>query len=654
MTQDTVADARTMPDADEGSVGPSPQWRRLGVLGLAAFALATCLVGLRDGPALGDHECINALAARQALVSGHWLIPYLGDTPRIRKPPLGIWLIAAASYAVDGPTASPPVSEYAARLPSAIAAWGTVLLVYWLGRQMYGYRAGLTGGFISAGCVGTILYAHSAQVDMVLAFFTTLSFACFWRGALHSEPNRWSMVGFYAAFALAMMAKAPLPLVTVGLALAVYWFVAAPLLTVLDSGPRASRGLLRNLAGAGWKQFRRLPDLWIVPGIILFLVLAGAWPVYVYAHIDRALTLWRFEYLDRFTGDMTDRSHPLWYYVPILFGLTAPFLLSLPEAAAATFLPRYHAYRKGLAFAFTWAIVGTCFLSAAEFKRPHYVLSLIPAYCLLLGPVIDRLFFGEVVVARRSVRTACRLLPVLIAAIAIVGGVLLNREYPNLLRSYVPAAAMAFVLWAAACWAYARDRRIVSFAELNLGVLLLLLVIWPGMRQGLAMNPEGEALAQALRAHGVQLNDPIFRLDDRPDSSIEFYSGYRIRRLIDEIEMTSIRADRRTLSARLYKECARRTRQLLSEPGPVYLIMTSRHLQMLNGNTDIDYGVLFRLEGFHKSPEDDLVVVTESGNVRLKDGEGSAEWGLLCAIGPVRQPVPYPLSRRANDGMNSY
>ena len=147
----------------------------------------------------------------------------------------------------------------------------------------------------------------------------------------------------------------------------------------------------------------------------------------------------------------------------------------------APFLPRHRSHRKGLAFAFTWAIVGTCFLSASAFKRPHYVLSLIPAYCLLLGPVIDRLFFGEVAVAKRGVQFACRLLPVLIALAAVAGGVALDRQYPELLRTYVLAIVLAVSLWAAACRSFARDRRVVSFAELNLGVLALLLAIWPGM-----------------------------------------------------------------------------------------------------------------------------------------------------------------------------
>lgn len=611
LTQQFHPDAENPSSAgDGGFTGSAGQWRRIGVLGLAAFALATCLVGLSEGPELGDHECINALAARQSLESGHWIIPHLSEIPRIRKPPLGIWLIGAASYVVDGPTASPPVTDYSARLPSALAAWGTVMLVYWLGRQMYGYRVGLTAGFIAASCAGIVFFAHSAQVDMVLTFFTTLSFACFWRGMLHPKPSLWAKVAFYVAFAAAMMAKAPLPLVTVGLALALYWLVTVPLLAAADerkTGERLPLAVLLNSIGS---QLRKLPRLWIVPGTILFVLLAGAWPVYVYFHVENALALWNVEYFDRFTGEMASRSQPLLYYIPILFGLTAPFLLSLPESLAAPFLTRHRSYRQGLAFAFTWAIVGACFLSASAFKRPHYVLSLLPAYCLLLAPVIYRLFFGEFAVDRRNVQITCRLLPVAMAVAAVAGGFAMYKEYPGLLRYYAVAMAAAVVLWTAASYAFKRGRRIVSFAELNLGVLALLLAFWPGIRGGLKVNAEGNALAEALRAHDVKSNDLILWVDGRPDSAIEFYSGYRVRRLINEMEMTSLRTTRKTMTADLYRECARRIGEHLESPTRVYLILSAKYLEMLKGGTDIEYRVLFQLEGFHRDVDEELVVLT--------------------------------------------
>ncbi|WP_217550849.1 hypothetical protein, partial [Pantoea sp. GbtcB22] len=88
------------------------------------------------------------------------------------------------------------------------------------------------------------------------------------------------------------------------------------------------------------RRVRRLRTLWIVPGLALFLVVAGAWPVYVYFTQTQALGVWRTEYLGRYFGTMSGRFCPFWYYLPLIFGLIFLFLAFLPEAVAAPMLPR--------------------------------------------------------------------------------------------------------------------------------------------------------------------------------------------------------------------------------------------------------------------------------------------------------------------------
>jgi len=589
--------------------------RRLGLVALIALSALTCFVGLDSGPPLGDHESINALAARHSIESGYWLIPRLGDTPRIRKTPLGIWLIGAASWLTEHADGSPPVTAFSARLPSAVAGFANVLVVFWLGSMLYGYRGGLVAGFICAGCAATIFYAHNAQVDMVLTLFTTLAFACFWRGAMHPQPSRWFLAAFYVAFALAMLAKAPLPLAIVGLSLGVYWFITLPFLSASQHGERHYGALARRWVWGCKAQLTRLRTLWLIPGVLLFIILVGAWPAYVFANVDNAIALWRIEYLDRFTGELSAIAKPLWYYIPIIFGLTVPFMASVPEAVASPFLPRYAAQRRGIAYAFTWAAVATLFLSAAAFKRPHYLLSVVPAYCLLLAPVIERLFFGGVAAASRLVRATCLGVPVLLGIAGIVGGAVLQRQYPALLRPYVVASSGAFLVWTAACWAYARNRRVASFVLLNLGVPILLLVMWPAVAEGIVFNTEAEALATALREHGVGFDDEIIWADKRPNASIEFYSGLRIHRLIDENEMAGLRSGRRTVSGEVFQEISRRIREQLNEDKPVYLVLRAKYYRMLSQRCDFATQVLFRLEGFHEDPDDELVVFTQSVTV---------------------------------------
>src|ERR1043166_2054327 len=98
---------------------------------LLAVSAALCLPNL-GGPSLWDiDEGNNAEAAREMLESDNWVVPTFNGQLRVDKPALLYWLQLGA-YKIFG------VNEFAARLPSALAALATVLLAYELGRRLFG------------------------------------------------------------------------------------------------------------------------------------------------------------------------------------------------------------------------------------------------------------------------------------------------------------------------------------------------------------------------------------------------------------------------------------------------------------------------------------------------------------------------------------
>src|ERR1700677_3353972 len=125
---------------------------------LLLMTAGACLFLLNlGGPSLWDiDEGRNATAAEEMFESGDWVVPTFNGKLRSHKPALLYWLQAAA-YKAFG------VNEFAARLPSALAAMLTVLLVYELGRRMFSRATGLLGGLALASSTLFCVAAHFAN-----------------------------------------------------------------------------------------------------------------------------------------------------------------------------------------------------------------------------------------------------------------------------------------------------------------------------------------------------------------------------------------------------------------------------------------------------------------------------------------------------------
>src|SRR5437660_1973618 len=106
---------------------------------LAVIAAGLFLPNLGT-PSLWDiDEGNNAEAAREMYESGNWIVPTFNYVLRVDKPALLYWL-QMLGYHFFG------INEFSARLPSALAALGAVLLTYELGRKMFSAAAGLFAG----------------------------------------------------------------------------------------------------------------------------------------------------------------------------------------------------------------------------------------------------------------------------------------------------------------------------------------------------------------------------------------------------------------------------------------------------------------------------------------------------------------------------
>lgn len=620
---------------EEESLSRSPQ---IDVLLLFLFTTLLSLWGLSSGPMLSDHEAIVAQGARQILQGDGWLIPKVGDAPFIRKPPLPFWLTALASKVVDPAGLNQPVTPRAARLPSALAAILTTMLVYALGKSMFGHRSGVLCGLAATTCLGSLFFSHEAQVEMLLTLLCTACFASFWWATQGAAHRKWWLVAFYVCFALSLMAKAPFPLAVVGLPLACWWLVTVPLFRCNET--RTDEGTPELLRTLVWRQVVGLKTLWSTWGVVLFLIIFGPWPIYVFLRIENAMELWRMEFLSRYTGELYGEEHRFHYYLPIALGWMVPFSLSLPEAISSPFISAYRPHRKPLLYAFTWVVITTVFLSTSAFKVPRYLVVCIPGFALLLGPVLDRLFLAARSFSTRGLRLAKGALVMLLPVAGVVGGFVFARKYPGELSVYRVAGLLALFGAAASCMAFAPGRRLMSLLLLEGSVALSFAFAWDALSASGATQQRTVQLVQQLNAHFIDSDDRVTWVGGRADARLVYYTGLRIRPLFDDRELGAIREGRRALPPELLNESIHRITERLVSNAEEYFIIDARLYDRVHESLSIPAREVFRVAGTTRR-DDDLVVITNDWNTGewekiypAKDERQAKQPTVLKPIGP--------------------
>ncbi len=614
MTHPTAGRARSTVLSPAETATAAFRIRRIDAA-ILLLALAGTLGGVAGGPRLGDHEALVAQCARDMRLSGQWLVPhYLGD-PYVRKPPLPYWLIAGLSYIMPSdPATGLPVTTLTARLPSALAALGTILLLWRLAASMLGTRGGRVTAVVASSCVFFLLYAVNATVEMILVFCCTWAHLHFWlalRHPVHSGRRRLHLALFYFAMGAGMMAKGPFPLAMVALPIAVWWYLVRPLRMIARDGPAAWRTAsvrcLRDLWPRTVQAFR---ELWLLPGLVLFAACFVPWMVAVGMRHPDAWDLWNWQYWQRAQGDYEDsRPRGPLYYVPIVGGLIMPWLHLIFEAAAAPWLARYARHRQALLYAGLWALIGFLVVSAMSFKKPYYVGPAIPGLVLLLGAVAER--FYSTPIRRPRLARAVWIILVLGGVGLVAGGYFaLSREIPRAAGGLAAVASAAVVLLAAAGLVLRRGRPWTAFGMTAASSVVVFLAAW--FFCGATLDNVGKVadLARVLDEADIPDATPIAWVSRRPDARLSFYFNRRTRQMIQPAEIVTAFVERTGHMLSLESMVARRARELLSSPQPVYLILDREEYERA---AMLGMTASARVVGFAPDPDDvdsDWLVIT--------------------------------------------
>ena len=479
------------------------------------LAVAAALVLL---PGLGNHdlwapdEPRYGQVSREMMTSGDWLLPHVNGRIYTDKPPGWFW--CAAVLSLPGGDVTP----LTARLPSALAALGLLLLVAWWGECRLGTGSGTRAAVVLASTFLFFDLGRSAHLDMLLALLVSLSLLA-GRDVMAAGGGRAGLLLFWLAAALGVLVKGPLGLLLPLLVLTVDRLVV-----------RRPRDLLLLKPWYGLPLAFALPLVWL---LAVSATRPGYDPLSV---IDRHV-------LSRF-GSGLHHARPFWYFGVHFFAELMPWGFLVPAAAWAAW--RFDAKsrtaeredeagtpvpgRERRRFLVIWVVVILMFFSLSREKRGLYIMPLVPAAALLVADYWRRLRARDLrpggllkgglgVIAAFSL--ALGALPFVLARRPVAGA-------PGLETLSLVLAALGVAGGCAVLASLLRRRLSAAMSLVAATFLALLLVYAHGLQPALDTVRSARELSQEL-ARSLQPGDAVAMLEWR--AAYLYYSGVRMEEL---------------------------------------------------------------------------------------------------------------------------
>jgi 4-amino-4-deoxy-L-arabinose transferase-like glycosyltransferase len=549
--------------------------RHLLELVLIGVACAALLPGLGRTYLWDPDEPRFAAASRHMLAHGNYLAPVFNDEPRWEKPILLYWLQVGTFRAFG-------VSEWAARLPSALAGAACVALIFVLGRDLFSARAGLVAAGLWLSTFRFVMFARQGLTDVPVLACVLLAMVYFARAAGLPAAQR--------ANARTTKRAAWFGWLAVGLG-------------VLMKGPV---GLLPCVVITAWilltRKWSLVRTLRFGTGPLLAAVVALPWYAYAVAvngaaflgvHVGHELVARAVS--TEFGGS---RRGPL-FYVGIAPGEIAPWTL-LVACAIVWALVRWskacRAERRTLLLLGTWVVIVFAVFSMARFKLPHYVLPAYPPLLLLTGAFVDgaRATRSWRLVLRGTLVATALLLVTGIAILAWIRTAVLPDAPAN--APILTALAIAFAIGGLAAWRDWVDRALILC---GVPAALLYAVIGAGWGEDMRSHFQPAQALGLVPLDGPTASAPLATIGPRP--SLVYYAGRHVTFLPD-------------------LEAAARW---LETPGPHLLVLQEREADLLRSAAPDWRGtVLARrpmfaprlkhiLDGRAMRPSDHLVLLTD-------------------------------------------
>jgi len=466
---------------------------------LAGFCAFLFFYGLAYFGLLGADEPRYAQVAREMLERRDWITPVFGGKPWLEKPPLYYWQ-AMVAYSIFG------VSDWAARLPSAVDATLMVIAIYFFLRR---FRPGLQldGALMTASAAGVIGFARAASTDMPLAAAFTIAMLAWY--AWYEQGSTICLAGSYVLLGLGTLAKGPV----------------APFLAVIIVALFAA-------AKRDYSLLRR--TLWI-RGIGLFCVVTLPWLIAVQIRNPEFFRVFILQHnLARFGSNLYHHKEPSWYFVPVTLVALIPWTVLACASLIGT-VPAWRAIRQKQSqdlnvFLLIWLLLPVIFFSISQSKLPGYILPALPAGILLAAEYVRcRLAQnqrpGATVVILHSILAAAPLVPALMIQYLVLQHRLPWTRANGISVGFAGglAVVLALTLLSPLGWSGLR----FTLVPVALAVAAVLRLGAPSLDATLSVRPVAKQIS-ALEKTRLPL--AVFHISREVEFGLAFYRNQRIDR----------------------------------------------------------------------------------------------------------------------------
>jgi 4-amino-4-deoxy-L-arabinose transferase-like glycosyltransferase len=369
---------------------------------LLVAAVCPYFVGLGDSSIWDANEAFYVETPREMLESGDFVSPTFNYEPRLNKPILSYWIVAAF-YSVFG------ISVGVQRLPIALGAMLLIASAFFLARAAHPSTEGSdSSGRIEAGLWAAIglaitprllMFSRRIFIDIYIAMFMGLTLLFFALAERYPARRRLFLLLMYVSVGLGVLTKGP---------------VAAVLPAVVFLAYLLTR-----------RELRRIREMMIPAGALIVLAIVVPW--YAVLYMRQGWTsigaFFLGENFARYTeGYGVDSARGPLFYVPVLFSDSFPWSSFLFASALADWRARRSTapderMTRLRTLLWLWVIVIVAFFSLSAAKQDLYIFPIVPAVAALAGVVIARGLSQEPR-ASRAIRITAATVGIIVAVTA--------------------------------------------------------------------------------------------------------------------------------------------------------------------------------------------------------------------------------------------